>query len=52
MISVSLTSNHHLGAPTVDVIANTTQGAASVQITPANADSTKRVAEIVLMQVA
>lgn len=41
-----------IGAPTVDVIANTTQGAPSVQVTPANTDSTKWVAEIVLIQIA
>ena len=41
-----------IGAPTVDVIANTTQGAASVQITPANTDTTYWVAEIILIQAA
>lgn len=41
-----------IGAPTVDVIANTTQGAASVQITPANTDTTYWVAEIILIQTA
>lgn len=39
-----------IGAPTVDVVADTTQGAPVVQVTPANTDATYWVAELVLIQ--
>jgi hypothetical protein len=41
-----------LGTPTVDVVANTTQGAAVVQVTAANSDTTYWVADLELVQVA